>query len=131
MNVPRNCRYSKDHFWVKPEGNEAVIGVSDYFQGELGHIVFVDLPEIDDDIVALGTFGIIESDRMVADLIAPVTGTVIAIGTGLVDDPELINEDPYGEGWLARVELDDPVQLDVLLAPEDYEDYIADLGEEE
>ena len=131
MNVPRNCRYTRDHFWVRHEGNEAVIGITDYLQDELGDIVFVDLPETDDDIEAQGTFGIVESDRAVADLITPVSGTVVQICTDLEEGPELINEDPYGEGWLVRVELDDPEQLDALMTPEDYEDYIADLGEEE
>ncbi len=131
MNVPRNCRYTKDHFWVRPEGNEAVIGVSDYLQRELGDIVFVDLPEVDDDIEALGTFGIIESDKAVADLITPVTGTVVKIDKALEEGPELVNEDPYGEGWLVRIELDDPEHLDALMTPEEYEDYISDLGEEE
>jgi glycine cleavage system H protein len=131
MNVPRNCRYTKDHFWVRPEGNEAVIGVSDYLQNELGDIVFVDLPEVDDDIEALGTFGIIESDKAVADLITPVTGTVVDINNALEEGPELINEDPYGEGWLVRIELDDPEHLDALMTPEEYEEYISDLGEEE
>ena len=131
MNVPRNCRYTKDHFWVRPEGNEAVIGVSDYLQRELGDIVFVNLPEVDDDIEALGTFGIIESDKAVADLITPVTGTVVKIDKALEEGPELVNEDPYGEGWLVRIELDDPEHLDALMTPEEYEDYISDLGEEE
>ena len=131
MNVPRNCRYTKDHFWVRPEGNEAVIGVSDYLQSELGDVIFVDLPEVDDDIEALGTFGIIESDKAVADLITPVTGTVVKIDNALEEGPELVNEDPYGEGWLVRIELDDPEHLDALMTPEEYEDYISDLGEEE
>jgi glycine cleavage system H protein len=131
MNVPRNCRYTRDHFWVRPEGNEAVMGLSDHLQKELGDIVFVDLPELDDDIEAQGTFGIVESDLAVADLITPVKGTVTEISADLEDSPELINEDPYGEGWLIRVELDDPEQLDALMTPEEYEDYIADLGEEE
>ena len=131
MNVPRNCRYTKDHFWIRVEGNEVVIGLSDYLQNEMGDVVFVDLPEVDDDIEAQGTFGIVESDLAVSDLITPVKGSVIEISTDLEDSPELINEDPYGEGWLVRVDLDDPEQLDALMTPEEYEEYIADLGEEE
>ena len=131
MNVPRNCRYTRDHFWVRVEGNEVVIGLSDYLQNEMGDVVFVDLPEVDDDVEAQGTFGIVESDLAVSDLITPVKGSVVEISTDLVDSPELINEDPYGEGWLVRIDLDDPEQLDALMTPEEYEEYITDLGEEE
>jgi glycine cleavage system H protein len=127
MNVPRNCRYTRDHFWVKPEGNEALIGLSDYLQTELGEAIFVDLPDVEDDIEITGTFGIIESNRTVSDMTAPVTGTVMEVNLDLERGPELINEDPYGEGWLIRVQLDDPQQIDSLMAPEEYEDYIADL----
>lgn len=131
MNVPRNCRYTKDHFWVRPEGNEAFIGLSDYLQGELGEVIFVDLPDVEDDIEINGTFGIIESTKAVSDMTAPVTGTVTEVNLDIEGGPELINEDPYGEGWLIKVQLDDPQQIDSLMAPEAYEDYIADLVLEE
>jgi glycine cleavage system H protein len=127
MNVPRNCRYTRDHFWVRPEGNEAVIGLSDYLQSELGEAIFVDLPDVEDDIEITGNFGIIESTQTVSDMTAPVTGTVMEANLDLEGGPELINEDPYGEGWLIRVQLDDPQQIDSLMTPEAYEDYIADL----
>ena len=127
MNVSGNCRYTKDHLWVKSEGNEAVIGLSDYLQAELGEAIFVDLPDVEDDIEITGTFGIIESTLTVADMTAPVSGTVMTINLDLEGDPELINEDPYGEGWLIRVQLDDPQQIDSLMTPEEYEEYIADL----
>ena len=127
MNVPRNCRYSRDHFWVRPEGNEALIGLSDYLQTELGEAIFIDLPDVEDDIEIAGTFGIIESNRAVSDMTAPVTGTVMEVNLDLERGPELINEDPYEEGWLIRVRLDDPQQIDSLMTPEEYEDYIADL----
>ena len=131
MNVPRNCRYTRDHFWVRPEGNEALIGLSDYLQAELGEIIFVDLPDIDDDIEISGTFGIIESTGTVSDMTAPVTGTVMEVNLDLEGGPELINEDSYGEGWLIRVQLDDSQQIDSLMTPEAYEEYIADLVQEE
>jgi glycine cleavage system H protein len=127
MNVSRDCRYSRDHFWVKPEGNEALIGLSDYLQTELGEAIFIDLPDVEDDIEVTGTFGIIESNRAVSDMTAPVSGTVMDVNLDLERGPELINEDPYGEGWLIRVQLDDPQQIDSLMAPEEYENYIADL----
>jgi len=131
MNVPRNCRYTKDHFWVKPEGNDALIGVSEYLQEELGEIVFVDVPDVEDDIVISGTFGIIESTRTVLDLTAPVTGTVKEINSDIEGGPEIINEDSYGDGWLIKVQLDDPKQIDFLMTAEEYEEYIADLIMEE
>ena len=131
MNVPRNCLYTRDHFWVRQEGNEAVMGITDYFQNELGDILFVDLPEPGNDVLALGTFGVVESDKVVADLLSPATGSVEGVNLDLVDSPEQVNEDPYGEGWLVRIELEDPQQLEGLLSPEEYEDYISDLGEEE
>jgi glycine cleavage system H protein len=131
MNVPRNCRYTRDHFWVRPEGNEALIGLSDYLQGELGEAVFVDLPDIEDDIEIAGTFGIIESTEAVSDMTAPVSGTVKEVNLDLEGGPELINEDPYGDGWLIRVELDEPLQIDSLMTPEEYEDYISDLSLED
>lgn len=131
MNVQGNCRYTKDHFWVRPEGNEALIGLSDYLQEELGEVIFVDLPDIEDEIEMAGTFGIIESTRTVSDMTAPVTGTVREVNSDLEAGPELINEDPYGEGWLLRIVLDDPQQIDALMTPEEYEDYISDLGAED
>jgi len=127
MNVPGNCRYTRDHFWVKPEGNEALIGLSDYLQGELGEAIFVDLPDIEDDIEISGTFGIIETTMTVSDMTTPVTGTVMNVNLDLERGPELINEDPYGDGWLIRVQLDDPEQIDNLMTPEEYQNYIADL----
>ena len=130
MNVPRNCKYTRDHFWVRPEGNEAIIGLSDYLQEELGETIFIDLPDLEDDIEVAGTFGIVESTRTVSDMTAPVTGTVKEVNFDLEAGPELINEDPYGDGWLIRVQLDDPQQIDALMTPEEYEDYIADLVQE-
>lgn len=127
MNVPRNCLYTRDHFWVRPEGNQAFIGLSDYLQQELGEVIFVDLPDVGDDIEIAGTFGIVESTRAVSDMTAPVSGTVVQTNLDLEGAPELINEDPYGDGWLIRVQLDDPAQIDALMTPEEYEDYIDDL----
>lgn len=130
MNVPRNCRYTRDHFWVRPEGNEAAIGLSDYLQEELGDAIFIDLPDLEDDIEMAGTFGIVESTRTVSDMTAPISGTVVEVNSDLESGPELINEDPYGEGWIIRVQFDDPQQMDSLMTPEEYEEYIADLVQE-
>jgi len=131
MDVPRNCRYTRDHFWIRPEGNTAVVGVSDYLQDEMSEVVFVDLPDVDDEVTFLGTFGIIESEVSVSDLIAPVSGTVTQINPDLENSPELVNEDPYGEGWLIKVLIDDPDEVESLMTPEEYEVYITDLDGEE
>jgi len=131
MDVPRNCRYTRDHFWIRPEGNTAVVGVSDYLQDEMSEVVFVDLPDVDDEVTFLGTYGIIESEVSVSDLIAPVSGTVTQINPDLENSPELVNEDPYGEGWLIKVLIDDPDEVESLMTPEEYEVYITDLDGEE
>jgi glycine cleavage system H protein len=108
-----------------------VVGVSDYLQEEMGEVVFVDLPDADDEVTRLGTFGIIESEDSVSDMIAPVSGTVAQINPDLESSPELVNEDPYGEGWLVRVLMDDPEEVESLMMPEEYEEYITDLDGEE
>jgi glycine cleavage system H protein len=131
MNVPRNCRYTRDHFWLRPEGNAAVVGVSDYLQEEMGEVVFIDLPDLDEDVAFQGTFGVIESEESVSDMVAPVSGTVDQINSDLENSPELVNEDPYGEGWLIRILMDDPDEVESLMTPEEYEVYITDLDNEE
>ncbi|UCF31122.1 MAG: glycine cleavage system protein GcvH [bacterium] len=127
MDVPKNCLYTRDHLWVRPEGSRAVVGVTDYYQEELGEVVLLDLPEIDSDISVSASFGIIESDRMVSDLTAPLTGEVVEVNLDVIDSPELVNEDPYGDGWLVRIEMDDSDQTEILMSPEEYEDYISGL----
>ena len=131
MDVPRNCLYTRDHFWLRPEGDQAVVGVTDHLQRELGAAVLADLPEVGEDVEAFGSFGIIESDKTVSDLTCPVSGEVTEINGELADTPELINEDPYGEGWLVRILLSEAEQLSALMTPEEYEEYVADLVEEE
>lgn len=127
MDVPKNCLYTRDHLWVRPEGSRAVVGVTDYYQEELGEVVLLDLPEVDSDISVSASFGIIESDRMVSDLTAPLTGEVVEVNLDVIDSPELVNEDPYGDGWLVRIEMDDSDQTEILMSPEEYEDYISGL----
>lgn len=115
MNIPENLKYTKDHEWVKVDGNQAIIGITEYAQGELGDIVFVDIdPEIS-EIVTGESFGTIEAVKTVSDLFAPCNGKVIEINASLEDQPELINSDPYGEGWIIKVELSDPSELNELL----------------
>ena len=130
MDVPKNFLYTRDHLWIKPEGNRSRIGVTDYSQEELGEVVFVDLPDPDTEVQMAAPFGIIESDTAVSDLTAPVSGEVAEVNSDLADSPELVNEDPYGEGWLLTILMSDPDQIDTLMASEEYEDYISGLGDD-
>jgi len=130
MDVPKNFLYTRDHIWIKPEGNRSRIGVTDYSQEELGEVVFVDLPDPDTEVQMAAPFGIIESDTAVSDLTAPVSGEVAEVNSDLADSPELVNEDPYGEGWLLTILMSDPDQIDTLMASEEYEDYISGLGDD-
>jgi glycine cleavage system H protein len=120
MNVPANLLFTKDHEWIKIEGSEALIGITDYAQTELGEIVFVELPGVGDSIAVESTFGTVEAVKAVSDLFMPVSGEVLDINPLLEDKPELINEDPYGEGWMIRIKLNNPAEVDNLLSPEAY-----------
>lgn len=116
MNIPSELKYSKDHEWVKVEGNTATIGITDFAQSQLGDIVFVDIQVEEGDSVAKDeTFGAIEAVKTVADGLMPVSGKIIAINEGLQDAPETVNSDPYGEGWMLKVELENPAELDSLM----------------
>ena len=125
MNLPENVKYTKDHEWVKLEGNTAVIGITDYAQGELGDIVFVDIDSELEEIVKGESFGTIEAVKTVSDLFAPCNGKVLEINSKLEDEPELINSDPYIEGWILKVELSDASELDELLDNTSYQAQIS------
>lgn len=131
MDVPGSCCYTRDHLWVRPAGNEAEIGVTDFHQQELGDVVLVDLPGVEIEIEMTTPFGVLESDRAVVDLTAPVSGEIVEVNADLADSPELVNEDPYGEGWLLRIEISEPAQVESLMTSEEYKSYIADLGKGE
>jgi glycine cleavage system H protein len=103
MNIPQNLLYTKDHEWVRIEGDTAVIGVTDFAQGELGDVVFVQLPEVGQSIQQEKSFGTIEAVKAVADIYAPLSGTIAAVNSVLNDKPELMNKDPYGEGWIVKI----------------------------
>jgi glycine cleavage system H protein len=120
MNVPTNLKFTKDHEWIKVEGAQALIGITDYAQSELGEIVFVELPSTGDSIAQEATFGTVEAVKAVSDLFMPVSGEVVEINALLEDKPELINEDPYGEGWMIRIQLNNPAEVDGLLSAEAY-----------
>lgn len=120
LNFPPNLRYGKDHGWVRSEGDLIVIGISDYAQDQLGDVVYVGFPEPDTAFSTDQEYGSVESVKAVSELIMPVSGTIVAINTVLEDTPELVNSDPYGEGWLLKVKPDDPAELDRLLDHEAY-----------
>jgi glycine cleavage system H protein len=120
MSYPDDLRYSKEHEWVRVEDARATIGITSFAAEELGDIVFVELPEIGAGLSQFGTFGVVESVKAVSDLYAPVSGTVVEVNEALRDAPELMNSDPFGEGWIARVELSDPGELDTLMDAEAY-----------
>jgi len=115
VNVPEDLKYTKEHEWIRVEGNTATIGITDWAQGELGDIVFVELPEPDSQMIYMDTFGTIEAVKAVSEIYSPINGKVLEVNAALEDDPMVINRDPYGEGWMIKAELEDPGQVDELL----------------
>ncbi len=119
--IPEKLKYTKDHEWLRVEGDgTATIGITDYAQGSLGDVTFVELPETDESFGAGDSFGVVESVKAASDLYMPVSGKVVAVNEALVTSPELVNSDPYGEAWMVRIELEDASSLDGLLDPSDY-----------
>ena len=115
MAYPDDLRYSKEHEWVRAEDDRATIGITSFAADELGDIVFIELPEVGATLTQFGTFGVVESVKAVSDLFAPVSGEVVEVNEALRDAPELLNKDPFGEGWIARVTLADAAELDNLM----------------
>ena len=124
MNIPGNLKYTKDHEWIRSEGKEAYVGVTDYAQGELGDIVFIEIETEGEQLEKEEVFGTIEAVKTVSDLFMPVAGKVLEINQALEDAPDQVNKDPYGEGWLIKISMDDPSQLDDLLDAGAYEKLI-------
>lgn len=122
MDIPKDLKYTKEHEWARIEGSLTTVGITDYAQQKLGDIVYLELPEPDAEVTANEPFGTIESVKAASDLYAPVSGRVVEINEELVQDPKVINQDPYGEGWMIRVE--GSTGLDKLLSAEDYEKWI-------
>ena len=124
MQVPDDLRYTPDHEWLRIDGDEAVMGITEYAATELGDIVFVELPKIGTTLESAQSFGVIESVKTASDLFAPAAGEIIAINDALADKPELVNDDPYGEGWMVRLKLSDPAAAsaasDHLMDPDAY-----------
>ncbi|MBO5960771.1 MAG: glycine cleavage system protein GcvH [Paludibacteraceae bacterium] len=112
MNIPSNLKYTSDHEWIRVEGNEAYVGITDFAQSELGEIVFVEVETVGETIEANGVFGSVEAVKTVSDLNLPVTGEILEFNAELEDHPELVNEDPDGKGWMVKITLNDPAELE-------------------
>ena len=125
MSVPTDLRYTKDHEWVRVDGDAATVGITAYAADQLGDIVFVELPEAGRSLGQFAAFGVVESVKAVSDLFAPISGEVLESNAALFTSPELVNASPYGDGWMVRVRVTDPAQLDELLGPDAYDDLIA------
>jgi len=122
--TPADSRYAKTHEYVHLEGDVATIGITDYAQKELGDVVFVELPTVGSQLEAADELGSIESVKAVSELFAPVTGEVVEVNEALKEKPELVNTDPYGDGWMIKVKLSDPSEFDELMSAEEYEEYV-------
>ena len=124
MEFPAGLRYTREHEWIRVEGNQAYVGITDYAQQELGDVVYVELPEAGGAVRYMEPFGVVESVKAVSDLFSPVTGAVTQVNEELFNRPELVNSDPYGQGWMLVVEMRDLSQLDSLMTVEQYEAYL-------
>jgi len=120
MNIPAELKYTKDHEWVRVEGDVATVGVTDYAQSELGDIVYIEIETEGDTLDQEEVFGTVEAVKTVSDLFMPISGEVIEVNAALADSPETVNSDAYGEGWMIKVKISDPSQLDGLLSADDY-----------
>jgi glycine cleavage system H protein len=125
VTVPADLRYTKDHEWVRVDGDEATVGITEYAAGQLGDIVFVELPEAGRELTQFAAVGVVESVKAVSDLFAPLTGSVTAANDGLAGSPEQVNADPYGEGWMIRLKLTNAGEVDELLDADAYDALIA------
>ena len=124
MKTPSNLKYTKDHEWVKVEGNVVTVGITDFAQGELGDIVYVEVDNLDETLDSEAVFGTVEAVKTVSDLFMPVAGEIIEFNESLEEEPEKVNEDPYGDGWMIKIRLTDSKELDSLLSSEDYKSLV-------
>ena len=124
MEIKPELKYTKDHEWVRVEGDQAIVGITDYAQGELGDIVYVEIESLGEDLKKEEIFGSVEAVKTVSDLFLPVSGTVTEMNEGLEDNPELINEDPYNKGWIIKMKIQNPAELEELLNSESYKELI-------
>jgi glycine cleavage system H protein len=126
MEFPEDLKFSKEHEWVLVEGSVATVGITDYAQDQLGDIVFVELPAVGDKVSKEDAFGVVESVKAVSDIYAPVSGKVVEVNDDLPENPEMLNEDPYGDGWIIKIEMNDPEELQDLMTAAEYEEYVAE-----
>ena len=124
MNIPADLKYTKDHEWVKIEGDVATVGITDFAQGELGDIVYVEVETLDETLEKEAIFGTVEAVKTVSDLFLPLSGEIIAFNEGLEDEPEKVNSDPYGEGWMIKIKIGDTSEIEDLLSDEAYKELI-------
>jgi glycine cleavage system H protein len=124
MNIPQELKYTKDHEWVKIEGDTATIGVTDFAQGELGDIVYVEVETLDESLEKEEVFGTVEAVKTVSDLYMPVSGEIIEFNDSLEDEPEKVNNDPYGDGWMIKIKLSDASEVEGLLSAEEYQEVV-------
>ena len=124
MNIPPELKYTKDHEWAKVEGDVIIVGITDYAQGELGDIVYIELPETGTALSKDEAFGTIEAVKAVSDLIAPVSGEVLEVNEAIADAPDAVNSDPYGDGWMIKIKISDSQEVDGLLTGEQYQELI-------
>jgi glycine cleavage system H protein len=122
-NVPDNLHYSKDHEWVRVESDTVVIGITDHAQDQLGDVVYVELPKVGDEFTSNDSFGSVESVKAVSEIFTPVAGSVTAINESLSEEPEKVNKDPYGDGWMIKMKMNKPGEVDSLLTAAEYEDF--------
>ncbi|BAO75125.1 glycine cleavage system protein GcvH [Winogradskyella sp. PG-2] len=125
MNIPAELKYTKDHEWIKIEGDVATVGITDFAQGELGDIVYVEVETLDETLDIEEVFGTVEAVKTVSDLFLPLSGEIVEFNEGLEDEPEKVNTDPYGEGWMIKLKFSDDSQIDDLLSAEDYKALIS------
>lgn len=125
MNIPQELKYTQDHEWVRIEGDEATIGITDFAQSELGDIVYVEVETVGETLAKEDVFGTVEAVKTVSDLFVPLSGEIVAFNEALEDTPELVNDDPYGEGWIVKIKLSDASEIENLLSDEGYQAVIS------
>lgn len=131
MEFPEDLKYTREHEWVSIDGSVATIGITDHAQEQLGDVVFVELPSVGDRVEKADAFGVVESTKAVSDVYAPVSGEVTEVNDDLPDNPELLNEDPYGDGWMVKITLGDKADLDDLMTADEYRKFIEEAAPEE
>ena len=129
-NTPEDLSYTKDHEWVRVKADQAIVGITDHAQNQLGDVVYVELPKVGDSFEAAEPFGSVESVKAVSEIYMPLSGTVVEVNDALNDAPERVNEDPYGGGWMIKIRMDNASQVDALLTAAEYEDYIKEEASE-